>query len=288
MLPNSGTLQRNDLQVRLSRALGDRIPQISNGLYMMTTALIDPDLEFSDERMIMFSGYAYAIHSVHKGVDVWHVQAGYWDQNIRTPGYCLPRDGGKNYRRAWDAVVSNKGQVVRVYVESWNEYDEGSGIYAADPKGLFADRSMHDSQDTFSDTDDPYEYINITADGAARMNGRPTYAATIVDRETPNSVKPGEIFAVRFTVRNDGNKRLTASSSCKLAITCGDQRSVVALDRCIESTFLPVGVVRGETISLSFSVQAPVVEGTAKVTAHLIADSEPFGDGFNAAVDVKR
>ena len=53
---------------------------------MITTALVDPDLTFADERVVMFSGYAYAIHSVHNGIDVWHVQPGYWDQNIRRPG----------------------------------------------------------------------------------------------------------------------------------------------------------------------------------------------------------
>ena len=156
-----------DLESRLGAALGNRIPQLGSGVYMMTTALIDPDLTFSDERTIMFSGYTYALHSVHKSVDVWHVQAGYWDENISKPGYFLPRDGGKNYRRAWDVVASKMPYIHRVYVESWNEYDEGSGIYAADPNGLHVNPELNSNYDTFSDTNDPYEYIRTTAAGAS-------------------------------------------------------------------------------------------------------------------------
>ncbi len=158
---------------------------------MMTTAMIDPDFSFADEKMVMFSGYAYAIHSVHGGIDVWHVQAGYWDQNIRAPGYLMPRDGGKNYKRAWDAVVSNLPYVSRVYVESWNEYDEGSGIYSADASGPLTNRAMHGNGDVFSDTNDPYEYVLTTADGASRFNGRPAADASILSGLPLSGVKAG-------------------------------------------------------------------------------------------------
>ena len=173
LLKNVHSLQRSDVENALRSEFSARIPQLANGIWMITTALVDPDLPFSDERAVMFSGYTYAIHSVHAGIDVWHVQAGYWDQNIRKPGYLLPRDGGKNYKRAWDIVAANMPYVNRVYIESWNEYDEGSGIYPADPRGMVINKNMHSNSDVFSDDDDPYEYVLTTAAGAARINGKP-------------------------------------------------------------------------------------------------------------------
>ena len=68
LLPNAALMTRDDVEKRLRTALASRIPQLAAGIWMITTALIDPDLNFSDERMVMFSGYTYALHSVHNGI----------------------------------------------------------------------------------------------------------------------------------------------------------------------------------------------------------------------------
>src|SRR6516165_4334215 len=59
MLWNIEDLSRKDVQRRLVNALGSRICSLRNGIYMISAALVDPDYTFSDERMIMFSGYCY-------------------------------------------------------------------------------------------------------------------------------------------------------------------------------------------------------------------------------------
>lgn len=213
LLLNVSALSRAELERLLRARLEAKIPQLAQGVYMMTTALIDPDLIFSDERMVMFAGYAYAIHSVHNSIDVWHVQAGYWDQNIRWPGYMLPRDGGDNYRRAWDIVAANFPHMHRVYIESWNEYDEGSGIYAAEPDAYRIAGNM--TKDTFSHAGDPYEYIMTTAHGAARINGRPSHAAKILSARRPNAKDPATLVV---HIRNEGNEHWTSDSQAMLRI----------------------------------------------------------------------
>jgi FkbM family methyltransferase len=269
LLANVTLLTREEVEARLRQALGGRIPQLAVGIWVMTTALVDPDLTFSDERMVMFSGYAYAIHSVHAGIDVWHVQAGYWDQNIRNPGYLLPRDGGKNYRRAWDIVVSNLPHVVRVYVESWNEYDEGSGIYSADPKGLFGDPAMHSNTDVFSDTDSPHEYVLTTAIGAARINGRPEDDAKFIWHEAVSgAAESGGHIIIRLVVRNEGNHRWTTKERYGVYVLYGEEivREFPIDDRYGGGVAPQYGIVRGEPVALEISLDVPDGESRHEFT----------------------
>jgi hypothetical protein len=284
MLKNLECLTREDIESRLSGRLGNRMPTLRNGIYMMSTALIDPDYTFSDERMIMFSGYCYALHCVHKGIDVWHVQAGYWDQNIRKPGFLLSRDGGKNYRSAWEIVPSNLPYVHRVYVESWNEYDEGSGIYAADPGPPLVNESMHSNTDVFSTNNDPFEYINITAHGAARINGRPEDAAVILGLNSPAFVPVGSGAEIQVVVRNDGNSRWTGATGYGLRV--GYDRILLIDDRANE---IPLyrGIFRGRP--LTFRVTLPVGDRPGRFITEIsmAKDGVPFGETKSVQIDVR-
>ena len=249
ILKNVEFFTRNDLESRLSAALKDKLPTIANGIYMITTAMIDPDLPFADERMVMFCGYSYAIHTYHNGIDVWHVQAGYWDQNIRTPGYFMPRDGGKNYRRAWDAVIAAREHTNRVYVESWNEYDEGSGIHSADPSGPLRQGAAEGNVDRYSDCDDPYEYIRTTAWGAAQVNTRPQTAARVLQHQLEE--KGGNEVVVTVLVRNEGNGYWEPAHKPEVTLLAPDGRAIASAP---VPARLPLGIVRGEARPVSFSI----------------------------------
>jgi hypothetical protein len=282
------SLARADVESRLVSALEGRIPTLRNGIHMVTTALVDPDLSFSDERTVMFSGYTYAIHSIHNDVHVWHVQAGYWDQNIRQPGYLMPRDGGKNYRRAWNIVAANMTDVHRVYVESWNEFDEGSGIYAADPSVPFCDGDMQDSRDVFSDRGDPFEYIKTTAEGAARINGRPAHDARIIYHAAPASVAAGEGFEVVVTARNQGNARWLGRDGVGLALLRDDHIDrVVLLDDRNDEIPLYDGIFRGRPTTFVIPLEAP--RGCPNVTFRfsMIRGCTLFGEGLSVSVAIR-
>jgi hypothetical protein len=265
-------------------AVGNRMPSLRQGIYMMSTALIDPDYSFSDERMIMFSGYSYAMHCVHKGIDVWHVQAGYWDQNIRKPGYFLPRGGGMNYRSAWDIVAFNMPYVHRVYVESWNEYDEGSGIYAADPAPPYVNQTMQSNTDVFSTDNDPFEYINTTARGAARINGRPENAAAILDLEAPSSAAAGSEVQIRVAVRNEGNARWSGATGYGLRV--GDDR-IIPIDDKADEIPLYGGIFRGRPLTFQLTLSVGDRRGTFCVEFSMVKDGVPFGEKSSAKIEVR-
>ena len=289
LLQNIEALTREDVRIRLADSLGGMITQLATGIYVMTTALVDPDLSFSDERMVMFSGYAYAIHSVHQGVDVWHVQAGYWDQNIRKPGYFLPRDGGRNYRRAWEAVASLVPHPHRVYVESWNEYDEGSGIYAADPAAPFVDPAMHLNEDTFSETGDPYEYILTTADGAARINGRPGYDIKLLWHDAPRSAKAGETVKFTLTIRNEGNQRWATGEGYALFISGSEStaQSRVALEDVFDTEAdCRFGVFRGAPATFPVEITAPLRTGLWELTIAMTRQGHMLGKKELIKIDI--
>ncbi len=284
MLQNLEDLKREDVERRLIAALGARMPSLRNGIYMMSTALIDPDYSFSDERMIMFSGYCYALHCVHNGIDVWHVQAGYWDQNIRQPGFFLPRDGGKHYRSAWEIVPCNLPYVHRVYVESWNEYDEGSGIYAADPGPPVVNQGINSNSDVFSAHNDPFEYINTTARGAARINGRPEDDAVILALEAPASAAAGSEVEIQVAVRNEGNARWTGAAGYGLRV--GADRTVPIDDQADE---IPLygGIFRGRPKIFRLKVPVGDRRGTSSVEMCMSKNGVPFGEKASAAIEVR-
>ena len=292
MLLNLTDLTRKDIERRLKATLGKRLPSLREGIYMMSTALIDPDYRFTDERMIMFSGYTYAMHCMHKMIDVWHVQPGYWDQNIRNPGFFLPRDGGRNYRNAWDVVVHNirdyreasrnvapdARYVHRVYVESWNEYDEGSGIYAADLRPPLVNDSMHSNTDAFSTDNDPFEYINTTARGAARINARPENDAVILGVEAPSSAKAGTEAEVCVVVRNEGNERWTGAKGYSLRV--GEDR-LIPIDDQADEIPLYGGIFRGRPVTFRFSVP---VNGAPNIEIFMVKNGVPFGEKVTLSI----
>ena len=77
-----------------------------------------------------------------------------------------------NYSNAWRQV--DRTTTRRVYLESWNEYDEGSGMYAASPGPPYIlPGSGNTNTDVWSLANDPYEYIKTTARGAAAFNDWP-------------------------------------------------------------------------------------------------------------------
>ena len=119
-----------------NHALFNNMP--TTGTFMIEP-LWDDKLPFQDESLTAFEGTAYYWRDTTNGAMGYRAASlmpGYWDQNVRNPGAFLARDGGTHYKTAWtsaQAARSGSSGVKHVNVESWNEYDEGSGIYAANP-----------------------------------------------------------------------------------------------------------------------------------------------------------
>ena len=90
--PNYGQLTRNDVESRLSAALGSEHPAFNNGVYQIANAFCGAP-SWADELVHQFDTTQYLKESSH----AYTVKAGYWDQNIRNPGQFLARDGGVHY-----------------------------------------------------------------------------------------------------------------------------------------------------------------------------------------------
>ncbi len=283
LLKNSEALLRSDVEQRLGSYFVGRNRYMGSGVYMIGTSLIDPDYGFVNERMVMFAGFSYCIHSVCNAVDVYHVQGGYWDQNIRQPGYLLPRDGGDNYRRAWDTVVANAAAVHRVYIESWNEYDEGSGIYASDPTAPVVNEVMHRNIDVFSRTGDPYEYIRTSANGAAGFNGRIQWDARVLACQLASSASSSDIDCV-IILRNEGNRAWTTLDAVVVTVTLDGGLSRFPVPMPEDSVARAMGISRGRPVAVP--LRLPASARGATLPLHLERSSAAFAAGLQLKVPV--
>jgi hypothetical protein len=85
----------------------------------------------ADEYNALFNGAAPVKIGTNRSASLL---VGFWPPGPDyPPGTFLARDSGRSYSEAWDRLIAMRGSIDRIYVESWNEYSEGSGMYAAQP-----------------------------------------------------------------------------------------------------------------------------------------------------------
>jgi hypothetical protein len=267
-LENIGSLTRANVTSRLSAAFGAEHPLFNNNVYMITTALNPPTLAFADEKVPQFEVNDYYRETTFNSLKTAQLKGGYWDQNIRNPGSQLKRDGGVPYVNAWNTAVANRATLRHIYIESWNEYDEGSGIYAANPEPFIAPESGNVNTDDWSLADDPWEYIKTTADGARRFNDRPDRDARILWHSFPSELRPGETRNVTLIVRNEGDLKWKAADDYKFGqqeflpgeVMFGPGRYLLDDNANEVSTY--GGVFRGRPIVLQIAITAPANAGS--------------------------
>jgi len=293
IVDNVERLRREDIEDRLHTHFKSRTPVFGNGIYFVANSQVNPDFSFADERAVFFSGFCYAMRSVHNRVHVYHLQPGYWDQNLRHPGYHLPRLGGQPYREAWEYLLSQSNPILRVYIESWNEYDESSGIYAADPHTIHRTPSNKSPiADCWSTTGDPFEYIRTTARGAGALKNIPGFGSNVMECPKPIACRPLEKVAFWITFRNTGAlawnvAALPAPKTVPLAADFGNIEMEPDPTICRDLKGYG-GVFRGAPLSYHIELDAP-----GQVGAHLLrlrlhnSDGEAFGDAIEIRFDVQ-
>jgi FkbM family methyltransferase len=294
ILRNLEHLERTDVEQRLTAAFADKSKIFANGIWMTSTACIEPDLSFSDERMVMFSGLHYCIQCTHNGVRAYHLQAGYWDQNIRRPGIFMPRAGGRIYKNIWDYVIETIGtDLQRVYVESWNEYDEGSGIYAADPEGPHIDGcNASDNSDFWSSSNDPFEYIRTTRLGASRINKIPDLDAKILSYQSSIECAAGSTCQVQFHVRNQGNALWTGADGIGFGVrptsaSANLEYRFADFDIDIDEIAKFGGIFRGRPVKFTGEFGAPSQPGTYKTRWSMFSEKNGVRNWFGEEIELK-
>jgi hypothetical protein len=267
-LSNLSSLTRADVESRLQAAFAQRHSVFTNGIRMVTTALNDPTLSFADEKVPQFEITAYYYPFTWQQLRSVQLKGGYWDQNIRNPGSFLPRNGGGPYSNAWWQVIRARSAVHRAYLESWNEYDEGSGLYAANsgPPYIKPD-SGNTNTDVWSSSNDAYEYIKTTFWGATAFNDWPYRDANILWHNIPTRMLAGETRTATVIVRNEGDALWNDAASYKFGqkeyldpVVFGAGR--YHLDDSQDDIPTYGGIFRGRAKTFTITLQAPTVPGT--------------------------
>ncbi len=284
-------MTREDIESRLSTEFGAEHPVFNNGIKMITNA-ISPTYSFADEKVHQFEVQEYYIEKNWNGVITAQFKPGYWDQNVRNPGYFLPRDGGTHYINSWNQIGSS---VNRVYIESFNEYDEGSGIYASKTDTVYTktDGGMNNTNsDTWSSTDDPYEYIKTTAAGAALFNDVEPLGAKILWHNIPDTMSRAETFIASVVVRNTGNESWNAANGFKFGeredldpVLFGPARYLI--DDSLDDIPVYGGIFRGRAKTFNIAVTAPDVAGSYITHWEMLQEDVAwFGDTIKLPIAV--
>lgn len=289
---NLASLTRADVSNRLSAAFGAAHPTFTNGFVMVTTALNPPTLSFADEQVPQFEVNQYYRAVTYNAIQSVQLKGGYWDQNVRTPGDFLARAGGVTYSNAWSQV--NRATTRRVYIESWNEYDEGTGIYAASTSlpPYIAPANTSGNTDTWSATSNPFEYIKTTAQGAANFNDTPQLGASILWHNLPATLTPGEVRTATVIVRNTGDESWTAAGNFKLGQADADTTFVagkrVLLDDAKDEIPIYGGIFRGRPKVFQLTLTAPAALGNYSTQWRMVQEGGGwFGEELIVPIEVK-
>ena len=268
-IDNYDQMTRNDIADRLAAEFGGSHPIFFNSIKMITNA-ISPTFSFADEKVPQFELQEYKYDTLYNGIRTSLLKPGYWDQNVRNPGDFLPRDGGTHYRNSWNAVVNSPYPIHRVQIESFNEYDEGSGIYAARTDTIYkkTDGGMNNTNnDIWSDTGNPFEYINDTYDGASQFNDFNDFEATVLWNNFPDTMNVNETVTVTILVRNDGDKLWNGANDFKFGeqefqdtVLFGQTRFPV--NDTLNDIPIYGGIFRGRVLRFDINITAPDTVGT--------------------------
>jgi len=293
-IDNYDQLTRNDITSRLSAEFGANHPIFNNDIKMINNAY-SPCFNFTDERIYQFEMQEYKIDKNWNGINSSLVKPGYWDQNVRNSnGFILHRDGGSHYSTAWENVNAD-ASINRVYIESFNEYDEGSGIYAARTDTIYkkTDGGMNNtSNDVWSSTDNPYEYLNTTAIGAAQFNDDLQLNAKFIWNNIPTTINPGESFIATVIVRNEGNEQWNAANNFKLGENENIDNTLFGNARFLindSTNEIPEygGVFRGRVLSFDVEIIAPTTPGNYSTHWQMLQEGNAwFGDTLNINITV--
>ncbi len=263
-IDNYQQMIRQDIVSRLRAEFGAEHPIFNKSIRMITTA-ISPSFTFADEKIHQFEVQEYYIEKDYNNIKSVQLKPGYWDQNVRNPGYILKRDGGSKYVNAWTKVNST---INRVYIESFNEYDEGSGIYAARTDTVYTktDGGMNNTNsDIWSAANDPYEYIKTTAAGAAKFNDNEKLNAKIIWHNIPDEMGVGETFNAKVIVRNEGNEQWNAANNFKFGQQDSDPAIFGSSRYLIDDSQNDIpdfgGIFRGRAMTFNLEIVAPETEG---------------------------
>jgi hypothetical protein len=282
---NHSGMTRADMENALKASFAAAHPVFNNGVRMTTLSYIDPNVGFVDEMVPQYQDTDHAVYYYPGNTNqydggsqpYWNnyktatIKPGFWVQNADPNGRFQARNGGANYKAAWDTAIAD-ATLKHVKIESWNEYTEGSGIFRANTTPV-RDADVT-ANDTWSSTNDPLEYVKTTATKANAFNDNADRGSLILFNGLPTTLQAGQTYTATFVVRNTGDLAWTNAGGYKFGQETGKpgdtilSASLVAVDEtqlndtATNSFYTYGGVFRGAPVTFQMQLTAPGTAGT--------------------------
>ena len=284
------SFHRNHIEDPLAAEFGAEHPVFSNGVYMIVATHFET-FDWADEHVEEFNTHNYYSEINYNGIKSYKITPGFWNENIKSPGTFLPRDGGVHYLNAWNVV--NNSSATRAYLESWNEYDEGSGLYVAYPDYIYRLNGNTVNDDVWSTTDDPLEYIKITLNGARDFKSSEIDAknAEVLWQNIPTNMVAGETIHCTVYMRNTGfdiwksNELYRFGQRLEDGADFGPGRYYFS-DNDVEAD-LYLGAFKGRPVKFDVDVIAPEISGVYETHWRMVQDGVAwFGEELTNTIHV--
>ncbi|MBI2049114.1 MAG: hypothetical protein HYT29_01615 [Parcubacteria group bacterium] len=235
-----------------------------------------------DEINYLFTG-PEPVQRSGRGADLL---VGFWPPDRSYPSRrFLPRNNAESYKAGWDEIIAHKDSIDRVYVESWNEYAEGSGMYPAVPMSHFLKdghlsstpdarcwtEPCHQVQERDSWGDSPWLYIDITRQKIWELYG----GSKDVDAVSPHVliVPPVQYDTLRQKI--------------KVNVLLGDNVAVTQLDVELDGVFCQ-RIAPGDQKGVSLTIDAgSLSEGRHSIQTK-VKDAAGNSDEYSIAVNITR
>jgi hypothetical protein len=220
-----------------------------------------------------------------------NITPGFWNP-ISNPFY-LPREAGARYDAAWATALSRRAQVDHLYIDSWNETGEGSGIFDAqtfqhaDSYPGSCGNWVYRHADAWGPR--TRHFIDVTAANAARWNDTPEDDAEVVAHDLPASLRRGERRYVTVVVRNSGDRPWRGADGDRMAVVEGGAwvpGGAAPIDDAQDEIPFYGGLFRGRPRPFTFEIVAPCNPTTMGVGFAMSRGALEFGDRVRQTIAV--
>jgi hypothetical protein len=235
--------------------------------------------------LLGFSEHFVSVGNDGAGFATLGVTPGFW--NPMSNSAYLPRAGGSEYSNAWDLAAASRQEARHLWIDSWNDAKNGSGIFAADPLSYATDDTgpcgvfVNTQQDSWGP--ESTLYVDETRARASAWSSAEEFDAMPVASDIPFEMRPGERRYVTVAMRNTGDTLWTFDHH-KLGLTFSAAGRDFHLDALggFQSDEVVVrmgGVAQGMTGVFTVLLTAPCTPGTHLIALEIYAS---VGGGFGS------
>jgi hypothetical protein len=227
------------------------------------------------------------------GAPTINIEAGFWNPTSNT--FYLPRAGGANFDAAWMSAQAQRATARHIWIDTWNETGEGSGMFAAAPVTYAAtDRgpcSMFANLHADSWGPDSRHYIDVTRTQASAWNDALDLDATPLASDAPAAMRAGERRFITVVMQNAGDSAWKAGGPV-LGLTEASAADDFHLEAAVAAggdalTTRFGGVARGLPGVFTALVTAPCTPGMHTLSMQMIDPARgAFGKAFTQGVTV--